>query len=569
MKEYRCAEMAQLAHELTLSPLRHLPRQLAGMRHLVDLIELEREYPYSLVCFHITGYRTRRPQDALLAGKDLITDLIDMMDDLSAAHPLPVEFADGPLFDTDDLARRFRVSTKTISRWRRRGLVGCWYATGGDKPRLSFASRDVERFVARNEEMVRRGASFQLMSREEKARIITRARELVATEKCCLHAVTIRLGEETGRAIETIRYTLRRWDHEHPDEALFDVAEQAHEIDEKTVIHEAFLAGDSVRDLAARFGKREAEVRRILTSVRAAELQAAPIDYMYNDLFDAVNAEEQIVEDAPDAEEVETDPEDEPDITLTCPPAELPPYLQALYRTPLLSPREEVSLFRRMNFLRHKAEMLRQRLPADPAAVKGTMIAEIDVLLEQAGDIKNRIIQANLRLVVSIARRHLRAAGSASLFELISDGNVALMRAVEKFDYAKGFRFSTYASWAVKRSFAQSIPEELNHAGRFQTGHHELLESHGDYRSSGEEPEPAISPATRTALVNSLRLLDQRERKIVECHFGLAGDGAVKTLDEIGRTLGISKERVRQIELRALGKLRDSMGDRAPEALAG
>ncbi|MBN2561078.1 MAG: sigma-70 family RNA polymerase sigma factor [Phycisphaerae bacterium] len=567
MKSYRCAEIAQLAHELTLSPLRHRLRQLAGMKRLVGLADPEREYPYSFVCFHITGFRPRKTQDTLLSGKDLIADLIMLMDSLTAANPLPVRAARGRLYEVDALAGRFRVSTKTISRWRNRGLAGCWYTVEGEKPRLAFAGRDVEVFVSGHLDLVRRGSTFQLMGREEKEQIIARARELVASERCGLHVTTVRLAEETGRAIETIRYTLRRFDREHPDEALFDRAEQPREIDEETVIYQAYVTGDSVRALAERFGKREARIRRILTSVRAAELLATPVSYVYNESFDALDAEQEILGVGREPAGAEAD--DVQDVTLIRPPAELPAYLRDLYRTPLLGTEEERRLFRRMNFLLHQAEILRQQLPSDPAAVKASAIGEIDDLVQRAGEIKNRIIQANLRLVVSIAKRHLRGAGSTSLFELISDGNVALMRAAEKFDYAKGFKFSTYASWAIKRTFARSIPDELCHAGRFQTGHDELLSIARDHRGMENVTEADTEDTPQIAVARSLRLLDRRERSIVEHHFGLADGGTAKTLDEIGRHFGISKERVRQIEQRALKKLRHTLGEQGAELLAG
>lgn len=568
MATFRCAEIAQLAHELTLSPTRHRLRQLAGMARVIELVEPDREYPYAFVCFHVTGYRPRRTQDFGLSGKDLIADMADLMDTLTAVHPLPIEAARGRIHDLDALAKRFSVSTKTISRWRKRGLPACWYDANGRRPRLAFSARDIERFVTRHQDLVRRGARFRMMTPEEKEDIIARAREIVATEACCLHVTTVRIARETGRAIETIRYTLRRFDHEQPDEAIFDTVEQANPIDEGTLIHRAFVDGDSIAMLSERFEHSPARIRRILTRVRAAELLAAPIDYMHNESFDAPDAERRIL-DAETPSHAATDG-NACDVMLTRTPAGLPPYLRDLYRTPLLTPAEEVASFRQMNFLRHQAEGLRQDLPADAAAVKASAIAAINDRLERAADIKNRIIKANLRLVVSIAKRHLPGAGTSGLFELISDGNMALIRAVDKFDYARGFRFSTYASWAVKRSFARSIPQAWGILSRFQTGREELLASTRDHRSEERtaDAEAPTQEAACAAVTESLGSLDERERSIVERHFGLAGANRSRTLDEIGREFGLSKERVRQIEKRALIKLRTALGTRGAELLA-
>jgi len=490
------------------------------------------------------------------------------MDAMTAAHPLPIEAARGCIYDPGTLARRFNVSTKTISRWRKRGLPACWYSANGRKPRLAFNARDIQQFVTRHQDLVRRGARFQVMTPDEKDDIIARAREIIAAEACCLHATTVRIARETGRAVETIRYTLRRFDREQPDEALFDTVEQANPIDEGTLIHRAFVDGDSVAMLSERFGHSAARIRRILTRVRAAELLAAPIDYMVNESFDAPDAERRIL-NAETPSHTATDGNTN-NVMFTRAPAGLPPYLRDLYRTPLLTPQEEVASFQQMNFLRHQAEVLRQDLPADPATVKAPAIAAINDRLERATDIKNRIIKANLRLVVSIAKRHLPGAGTSGLFELISDGNMALIRAVDKFDYARGFRFSTYASWAVKRSFARSIPQAWGIQSRFQTGREELLASTRDHRSDDcrAESEAPTQQAACAAVTESLGSLDERERSIVERHFGLAGEDRSRTLDEIGREFGLSKERVRQIEKRALLKLRTVLGTRGAELLA-
>ena len=92
-------------------------------------------------------------------------------------------------------------------------------------------------------------------------------------------------------------------------------------------------------------------------------------------------------------------------------------------------------------------------------------------LYEEAVSTKNQIIRANLRLVVSIAKRYVGPA--EDFFELVSDGNMSLMRAVEKFDVGRGYKFSTYASWAIMKNFARTIPDVLRHRDRFSTSHAE------------------------------------------------------------------------------------------------
>jgi RNA polymerase primary sigma factor/RNA polymerase sigma factor len=223
------------------------------------------------------------------------------------------------------------------------------------------------------------------------------------------------------------------------------------------------------------------------------------------------------------------------------PPAGLPRYLASLYETPLLTREQEQYLFRKYNFLKYQAEKLRRQL--DPAQPRSQLMDEIETLYEQAIKTKNRIVQANLRLVVSIAKRHVIA--SEDFFQLVSDGNMSLIRAAEKFDYVRGNKFSTYASWAIMKNFARTIPGEFKHRDRFRPTSEELFLSKADDRADrySEESEQQ-------------RRLDDREQAIIISRFGLDYSEEPLTLKEVGEKLGVTKERIRQIQTRALHKLR-------------
>jgi RNA polymerase primary sigma factor/RNA polymerase sigma factor len=218
-----------------------------------------------------------------------------------------------------------------------------------------------------------------------------------------------------------------------------------------------------------------------------------------------------------------------------------------------LSREQEYHLFRKFNYLKCKAAKLRAGL--DPARAKSSTMDEIEHLYDQAVKVKNQIVQANLRLVVSIAKRHVTPTDD--FFNLVSDGNMSLIRAVEKFDYSRGNKFSTYASWAIMKNFARTIPEEYKQRERFKTSQEEMFQGAHDPRSDQLELEHAQQ--TRETQVNRiLARLDEREQSIIVRRFGLDHRKEPQTLKEVGEEMGVTKERVRQIEARALTKMRQA-----------
>jgi RNA polymerase primary sigma factor len=284
-------------------------------------------------------------------------------------------------------------------------------------------------------------------------------------------------------------------------------------------------------------------VDRMINKVRAHAILERPLEYIYHSGFEDGDAAATILAPMPEGPRA---------AARFKPPVGVPPYLASLYsEAELLSREQEAHLFRKMNYLKFLASNLRKAL--DPTRARASELDEIGRLQEEALAVKNQLIRANLRLVVSIAKK--RVGPSNDFFELVSDGNMSLIQAVEKFDFARGFKFSTYASWAIIKNYARAIAEDRRRRDRFVTGHDEMFEAAADHRSDEYESE-TDRRRIQDAVHRVLSRLDDRERQILASRFGLGGANEL-TLERIGHNLGISKERVRQIESRAQNKLRE------------
>lgn len=548
MAKYMLAAIGELASELMNGPARLRKGHVDAAEQLIELTDRDTEYPYEFVVFRITGYRPNRQSSAShdpIPGKSLARDLQQLILDLCQSFSLQTRDYDEQIYDTRALAQKFQVSTKTIQRWRKRGLVARRLVFPDGKKRIAFLESSVERFARKNRSQIRRSRRFSKVSDSQRDEILRRARRMAGFTHCSLTEVARRIAGKSGRAIETVRYTIRHHDRQNPDDPIFPDMTGPLSDEEKTTIYRCFLNGIPAGRLARQYSRTRGSVYRIVNEMRARHLEDLEIDYIYNPEFDLPDADDRILE--PDSRRGKASPTP---AKLIKPPKGLPPYLRALYKIPLLTPQQEHDLFRRYNYLKYKADRLRRSL--DTSHIRASQLKEVESLLLQSNVLKNRIIRSNLRLVVSIAKKHL--SGPQTLFELVSDGNLALMRAVEKFDYARGFRFSTYASWAIMRNYARSVPKERYQLDRFATGHEEVLDIAASLRTY--DPNELNLPELRESIEVMLSHLSTRERTILIDHYGLATSGDNKTFDQLGRELGVSKERVRQIELQALKKLR-------------
>lgn len=241
----------------------------------------------------------------------------------------------------------------------------------------------------------------------------------------------------------------------------------------------------------------------------------------------------------------------------------LSPYLASLYQTRLLTKDEEQYYFRRMNWLKFRAATGRGRLDRKRASLR--QIEEIEGWLAEAETVKSILITANLRLVVSIAKKFVDPTNSFE--ELVSDGNVALMRAVEKFNFALGNRFSTYATYAIQRHFFRMSHRGRQQRNRFVAGDESLKDR------AAEPPTTEYCSSEQIGMLKELFAgfldeLEPRERQIVVARFGFDGKPP-RTFRELGTAMGVCKERIRQIQTRALDKIRDMAADARLEQTVG
>ncbi len=284
-------------------------------------------------------------------------------------------------------------------------------------------------------------------------------------------------------------------------------------------------------------------------------------------------------------------------------------YLREIGKVPLLTAHDEVSLAKRIEAGTEAAREVVELHDRGEATRKA--LERFEPVVLDGLEAKKHLMEANLRLVVSIAKRYV--GRGMSLLDLIQEGNLGLMRAVEKFDYTKGFKFSTYATWWIRQAITRAIadqartiripvhmvetmnkvsrtqrlmiqeigrepsPEEL--AERLEMSPDRLREVQrlglepvslevpvgeeddsllGDFIEDPEAIAPADAAARvllTTAIENALGELSERERQVVRMRFGL-DDGEMHTLEEVGQEFGVTRERIRQIESKTLAKLR-------------
>ncbi len=282
--EYRVSAMRELRdQQVRFAPREKKLEQVAAAEKLLAEIEPDRIYTYEYLCYRITRFRPEAHRDVKFDGRDAKHDLGLFVEDLSDAANVAADAAGERVVTIEELAKRFNVSTKTISRWRRLGLISRRFVMDGRK-RVGFLESSVDRFVAQNSDKVRRGSLFSQLSEAERATIIERARRLAQAGGAPAEIVR-RIARKTRRSPETVRYTLKQFDLENPDQAIFPDNHGPIRLETKRNIFYQFHRGESAESLAKRFCRTRASIYRIIAEMRAEQISELLLDYIPNDDF--------------------------------------------------------------------------------------------------------------------------------------------------------------------------------------------------------------------------------------------------------------------------------------------
>ena len=564
MRPIKSHNLGQLLMQLRFTPEKKRRKQLDAAEKLFSIIDKDKEYPYEFVCFRITGFQPKSEiASELIKGHDLLEDLRIFILKLSGKLALPINEQNQKIYGIEELANTLGVSTKTIYRWRKQGLLARKYIFDDGIRRLGFLQFAVDEFLSMHPELAGKAKNFSRLTDQQKQQIVKQAVKLTTGTNLSRHQIIDKISVKTGKCHETIRYTLLNYENEHQDKPVFKKSTGIITPAQEAEIYRLHKQGCSIKELMMRFDRNKSSIYRIINRRRAKALLGRKIEFVASDEFTKQNVKEQILAKPIDKSGKSVLRNVEP-IKLTG--SSLSEYLHTLTDAPVLTRDEEVELFRRYNYLKYLACQCCANIKL--SKVSGTILSQIETYLAQADEIKRRIIEANLRLVINIARKHILSG--ANLLDLVSEGNISLMNAVEKFDYSRGFRFSTFASWAITKDYARIIPDQVGRLGKATKA--SLANIHREMKTEDAVDFVAIERAHHSLAQVIKDNLTEREQYVIMNRFGLVGPPIkkeTKTLVEIGQELNLSKERIRQIELVALQKLRQSLSPEEFELLTG
>ncbi len=449
---YRSTELADLARQLLYAPPDKRAEVVRQAEKWHDELDPATNVPLDFAVYRLTGRRVPPSESVMLVGEVLGPDLRLLIDTLSRSIELPADEGD-PGETTAELAERLGVSTKTIARWRDRGLRWRWAVrASGDKPTVVIPRSALDAFENKRSGRVDAASRFSRMSDAEKTWLINRARRLADATQAVPQTIFNHLGKRTGRSAEALRMLIAEHDREHPSQEVF--ADRAGPLTEKQkrIIDRAYRRGVGVVHICKRFRKARSTIYRAIHEMRAQRMLSIKIDLIPSPIFDRPDADEVLLRPI--------EPAKRPrrlDRRVIDP---LPQELVPAYDRPVAPDRVVRSLIVRYNYLKHRAKQVQQGI--ETQSVRANDLDRFDEILRHATATRGLIIAGLLPVVLSVVRRQLggRAGDVQGLLAMLEPGNALLIDEIEKFDASRSHTLESVLTNRLLRVLARDTDRQ-------------------------------------------------------------------------------------------------------------
>lgn len=534
--------LAELDRQLRFAPPEALRRHLERVEALAAEVEAGGRYPEDWIAFRVTGYRPPEGGPAVVAGEVLLGDLSALAERLSDAAGvtwIEAKEVDGAL-DADEVCARWRISRKTLERYRRRGLPARRVAIEKGLSKLAFLPGVIERFERAHELNLRRAGSFSRIDEATRARMLRRAARYRRRFDCSLNQVAVRLARRFDRSQEAVRQILQRGRG-----GEFEQREPLGER-QRRVILRAWRRGIEASELAARYGVARGSVLRALNVERArllrGLLETALSGVPTSPLFERADADEVLLS-APVARTglaVE-------------PVGDLLEWISAARQREVVGPAEEQPRLAAYQFLRGRAARLAQELNLSHPS--GAALDEAETRLRWAGLLKSVIVRSQFALLVETCEgrlaRPLEDMRAADLVPLLQGTIRAIGQALDHHDHTKGGRLAAAAGMAVDRFTAKWLRD---HAPGV------VLATRATPRLRAGSPMPDwttglapwrrwLDPDPRVRAAS--RAIEPAQAAILAARFGWTG-GPPESQHDLARRLGVPLVHAARLERKAL-----------------
>ncbi|MBS3761885.1 MAG: helix-turn-helix domain-containing protein [Planctomycetes bacterium] len=498
--------ISSLQKEILLSPGEVRRKCADRLEAFLESMDTDAEYAFEFIYYRITGFRSDELPVESWSGREIRPHLLRMLNRISDSAPTAAEDVPEKLLTVEEIASRYDVSKRTVYRWRQRGLISRKYRFSDGRVRTAVRESALLDFVEKRQDEIEQSSQFARLDAEERDKIVGMARNFAGESGISMTAAARQIARDLGRATETVRQVLHKYQEDNPEAAFFQSRKEPLSQSEKERILNSYRKGQSVERLAERFCRSRSSIYRIINETRAQELlesTGVSEGYIDEDLFGVENAEEKIVDEA---------------------------------RKNGLNAR-----FRLYNYLKFSFRKLKGKIDTNRYVPSG-LLDKIQIRRDAILALRSELATGQLATVVIVARQH--SGPLAPLADLLAEGYRCMLDAADEFDYRSGKEFGPFGRIRLLKMFARTVPQQ-NFNSRVAAD-----------SSTGQRPKTPremLEPLAET-MVSTRPLLSAAAKERLTADFGVSLTRLPEVLIEVARQLDLSEAQAQKTANWALGR---------------